>query len=108
MPGLPSTVSDTESPTGCTKQLINVACRGIDAPAGDEAALERLVEHRLPARRVFFNRGQRARDAPAHRFDRRFVSLGVFLQQHVERDLLRGEGELGVGELHNESVTSDW
>ena len=25
MPGLPSTVSETESPTGCTKQLMSVA-----------------------------------------------------------------------------------
>ena len=31
MPGLPSTVSDTESPTGCTKQLINVAANWVPA-----------------------------------------------------------------------------
>src|ERR1043165_6013174 len=27
MPGLPSTTSEMESPTGCTKQLMSVACR---------------------------------------------------------------------------------
>src|SRR6185295_504959 len=27
MPGLPSTTSEIESPTGCTKQLMSVACR---------------------------------------------------------------------------------
>src|SRR5260221_2372690 len=39
MPGLPSTSSEIESPTGCTKQLIRVACRATPAaelmrPAG--------------------------------------------------------------------------
>ena len=31
MPALPSTVSDTESPTGWTKQLMSVACRVVPA-----------------------------------------------------------------------------
>ena len=34
MPGLPSTVSETESPTGCTKQLISVTSR-IPDPAAE-------------------------------------------------------------------------
>src|SRR6185295_3769355 len=39
MPGLPSTSSEIESPTGCTKQLMSVACRAMPAaelmrPAG--------------------------------------------------------------------------
>ncbi|OIQ83681.1 hypothetical protein GALL_345030 [mine drainage metagenome] len=43
MPGLPSTSSDTESPTGCTKQLISVAWMSVPAadmmrPAGTKPA----------------------------------------------------------------------
>ncbi len=43
MPGRPSTTSEIESPTGCTKQLMSVACIGIPAaelmrPAGMKPA----------------------------------------------------------------------
>ncbi len=43
MPGLPSTTSEIESPTGCTKQLMSVACMGMPAaelmrPAGIKPA----------------------------------------------------------------------
>jgi hypothetical protein len=44
MPGLPSTISEMESPTGCTKQLISVAWIWIPAaelmrPAGMNPSL---------------------------------------------------------------------
>src|SRR6266496_2378162 len=39
MPGRPSPTSEIESPTGCTKQLISVACIGI--PAADLLVGER-------------------------------------------------------------------
>jgi hypothetical protein len=73
---------------------------GIYPAARDEAVLERFVENRLPRRRVLLDRGERARHSPAHVFDAFLPALGVFLQQHVERDLLRGKRKLSVVELH--------
>jgi hypothetical protein len=54
MPGLPSTSSTIESPTGCTKQLISVAASGgagggVDAASRDEAVFLRPQETWLPS-----------------------------------------------------------
>src|SRR3990172_2756140 len=51
MPGLPSTTSEIESPTGCTKQLIRVACSATPAaelmrPAGMKPSSSALRKRR--------------------------------------------------------------
>ena len=99
MPGLPSTTSEIESPTGCTKQLISVACScdaggGIDAAGGNESVFLRLGEALFPLRALAFglDLGERARDAAAHLLDRCFVALGVLLEQRLAADLLVGQG----------------
>ena len=116
MPGLPSTVSETESPTGCTKQLISVTSRRpepggrADPAAGDEPRLERrrgTPAPRPPGR-------PRPRPAPAppgggsrapsRRLEVALGPLGVLLAQHVEAHRLpaaasvggRGEGLVGL------------
>ena len=88
MPGRPSTTSEIESPTGCTKQLISVAQidtgGGIDAARGYEAVFLRVEEVGLTHGLVLvaLDAGQCARYAAAHLADVAFVALGVFLEQH--------------------------
>src|SRR5262249_3896958 len=66
----------------------------IDAAGGDEAVYLRLQEAALPVRAALFGLDlrERARHAPAHFLDARFVAFGVFLEQRVPADLLRGSG----------------
>ena len=97
MPGRPSTTSEIESPTGCTKQLISVACRFTPAaelmrPAGMKPSSCACRKRRSQwARRVLgLGLGERARHAAAHLLDARFVALGVLLEQRVAADLLLG------------------
>ena len=73
---------------------------GVDASARDEAAVERLEEHGLPAGGVLFDRRQRARHAPPHVVDGALVALGVFFQQHVEGDLLGEDSEIAFVWFH--------
>ena len=99
MPGLPSTTSEIESPTGCTKQLISVALQSvpaadIDAAGGDEAVFLRLEETPFPSSALVLGLdcGERARDARAHLGDAVFSALRVFLEQDFSADCLIGEG----------------
>ena len=90
---------DTESPTGCTKQLMSVACRSVPAaeltrPPGMKPAGERLEEGLLSwrCRVVFSTAGQRFAPRGAERLRGIvFVALGVFFKQHIDADLLLGE-----------------
>jgi len=100
---LPSTTSEIESPTGCTKQLISVAWKpdaggGVDAPGGDEAFLLRLQEAALPMGAPLLGLGlrQRARHAAAHVIDRGLLLLGVFLEQRIAADFLLGRADLHI------------
>ena len=88
-----------ESPTGCTKQLISVACRfdaggGVDAAGGNEAFFLRLEEAPLPlgALGLALDLGKGARYAAADLGDALLAVLGVLLQQGVPADLLLGDG----------------
>jgi hypothetical protein len=67
---------------------------GVDAAGGNEAGFHRLVEIFLPVGALFlaFGRGERARDAPAHIFDRAFLALGVLFEQSLAADFLVGQG----------------
>ncbi len=105
MPGRPSTDSETESPTGCTKQLISVARRSVPAaelmrPPGMKPLLERLEEQGLPAGGVLLDRRQRARHAPPHVLDRALVPLRVLFLEHVEGDRLREDSEIAFVWFH--------
>jgi hypothetical protein len=78
------------------------ARRRVDPPAGDEALLERLEKHRLPARRIVLAGGQSPGDARPNRAGHvgsvqiALRSLRVFLAQHVEADLLPRQVDRGV------------
>ena len=73
MPGLPSTVSETESPTGCTKQLISVTSRmpepaaELIRPPGMKPRSSASRNAGLVRRGIGLDRRERACDAPAHR-----------------------------------------
>ncbi len=80
---------------------LKLRSRGRIHPAArDEAVFEGFIERRLPARGILFHRCECARDATPHVLDVLLTTLGVLLQQHVERDLLRRQRELVVVELH--------
>ena len=108
MPGLPSTVSETESPTGCTKQLISVTSRIPDPaaelirPPGMNPSSSAFRNTGSQRRRIRLDRRQRPRDPLPHRPRRvrpvevALGPLGVLLPQHVEAYLLPGQvGERG-------------
>jgi hypothetical protein len=98
MPGRPSTISEIESPTGCTKQLISVAQRSVPAaelmrPAGTKpfscASRKRVSQWRAL---VFgFDRGQGAGHAAAHVAHIAFGALGIFFDQDFAGNFLRQE-----------------
>ena len=84
---------------------------GVDPPTENEAVLLGLQERLLPLRalRGRLDRGQRARDAAAHRVDVLLVPLGVFLEEDLHGDQLRvqrrGSGRtqgLGIVEFHED------
>src|SRR6266853_1741884 len=99
MPGRPSTISEIESPTGCTKQLMSVACIGIPA-----AELMRPAGMKPASIASWKRRSQWAclsgtsATARAHLLDRLLLALGVLLEQRLAADLLVGErGDGGAG-----------
>src|SRR6185436_20114945 len=75
---------------------------GVDAPARNEAALERFEEQRFPFAGFGFRGGKRACHAPSHILDAALVALGILLQQDVDTDLLWGQNQIGVVGFHNE------
>src|SRR6185503_14734633 len=78
--------------------------RRVDPAAGDEAVAQRLIEHRLPARGVALDLCERTRHTPTDIVNLAFITFRVFLQQYVDADLLRRQGEMGVVELHRGSA----
>src|SRR6185295_16140623 len=99
MPGLPSTTSEMESPTGWTKQLMSVACRLTPA-----AELMRPAGMKPSSCACRKRRSQAARRAQAHLLDRGFLALGVFFDQRVAADLLlsdRRDGAVHTGRLYS-------
>ena len=98
MPGLPSTTSVIESPTGCTKQLISVAVSDVPAaelmrPAGMKprscASRKRASQwaRSASASAAASARATRARTSATVRL----AALGVLLEQHLARDRLLGQ-----------------
>jgi hypothetical protein len=77
----------------------------ITAPARNEARDHGLVKTPLPfrAQARHFHRCQAARHAPAHVVGGLLVALGVFLQQHVQRDRLLVHQYMGLLKFHAKS-----
>jgi len=98
MPGLPSTTSEIESPTGChetvdERGLHRDSGGRIDSTRGDEAGFHRLVEALLPVKRapvLAFGRGEGARHAGPHVGYGLLLILGVFLRAEPRADRLSG------------------
>ena len=104
MPGLPSTISVIESPTGCTKQLISVAVSEVPAaelmrPAGMKP--RSCASRKRASQCARFSSGSTAASARATRartsLHARLAALGVFLEQDLARDLLLGQALDGGG-----------
>ena len=79
----------------------------LDAPGRHEARPQCLSKPRLPVRALRRRLGLRegARDAQVHRIGGGLVALGVFFQQHLGADVLRGQvvqcrGRSRVGRVH--------
>src|SRR6218665_1933182 len=93
MPGKPSSSWPCmQSPTGCTKQLINVAWMSVPA------ALMMRPAPIAPACRLARNRASyRLRHALVEHLRRGFTGLEVFLAQHILADGLQAEVGTGLG-----------
>ena len=76
------------------------AGRRVDAPPGDEPALEHFEKQRLPIAGIGFHGGERTRHAAAHILDRGLATFGVLLEQHVDADLLWRKQKIGVVGFH--------
>ena len=94
MPGLPSTTSEIESPTGCTKQLISVACRLTPAaelmrPAGMKPSSCASQEAPLPVGALVLglDLGEGARHAAAHLGDAALRSPLAYFSSSVSRQI---------------------
>src|SRR6185295_2301044 len=99
MPGLPSTVCETESPTGCTKQLMSVACKSVPAA---EFTRPPGMKPRVCASK---NACSQRRGHPATNIiDTTFLALGVFLQQHICANWLFYMRKRNIVSLHLHSL----